>query len=103
MKKLPEDRMVLELLPEFIDSWISDINEQFTLLYEARDQKNNDFYRFAHTLKGSGFQFGLDEVGEMGLEMMYKIKEGKWEELAEYKQKLLDEFTQAKEFVEKNL
>ena len=95
--------MVLELLPEFIDSWISDINEQFTLLYELETKRTMIFIEFAHTLKGSGFQFGLDEVGEMGLEMMYKIKEGKWEELAEYKQKLLDEFTQAKEFVEKNL
>ncbi len=103
MKKLPDDKTVLELLPEFIDSWIADVHENFTVLYEARDEKNNDFYRFAHTLKGSGFQFGLEEVGEMGKEMMSKIKEKKWDELEEYKSKLLEELVQAKEFIDKNL
>lgn len=97
MKQLPTDPVILELLPEFIDTWIVDINEQFTPLCEAKDKDN--FYRLAHTLKGSGFQFGIDNVGNMGLEMMRLTKEEKWEELPQFKELLLKEFEETKKLL----
>lgn len=93
MKQLPTDPLILELLPEFVDTWIADINEQFTPLCEAKDKDN--FYRLAHTLKGSGFQFGIDEVGNMGLEMMRLTKE----EIPKFKELLLKEFEETKELL----
>ncbi len=86
--QLPTDPMILELFPEFVDTWINDINEQYTPLLEAKDQK--ELYRMAHTLKGSGFQFGIQELGESGLALMKEINEANWEVVASYKDKLLE-------------
>ncbi len=99
MKQLPSDPVILELLPEFIDTWIEDINKDFTPLCEAKDKDN--FYRMAHTLKGSGFQFGFENVGNMGLEMMQLTKDEKWEELPKFKDLLLKEFMEVKELLNK--
>lgn len=92
--QLPTDPMILELFPEFVDTWIQDINEQYTPLLNARNQ--DDLYRMAHTLKGSGFQFGIQELGETGLVLMKEIKDGNWEEIKTYKDKLLNILAEAK-------
>ncbi len=96
--KLPEDPFVRELLPEFVDSWINDLNEQFQPLVEQK--KGDDLYRLAHTLKGSCFQFGLDDIAEMGIELMNYAKDRDWEKAVEMEKQLKDSFQKVKEFLE---
>jgi HPt (histidine-containing phosphotransfer) domain-containing protein len=77
---LPDDPFVRELLPEFVDTWIQDIDNQFKGLIETKN--SDDLYRFGHTLKGSCFQFGLDEIAEMGIKLMGLSKDNKFDEAA---------------------
>ena len=93
--ELPKDPTILEFYEEFIDQWIADINEQFDGFVEAKDATN--FYRFAHTLKGSGYQFEITPVGDAGIELMVLIKEDSWEQIPPYKEKLLATFAAAKQ------
>lgn len=92
--ELPSDPMILELFPEFVDTWIEDLNSQFSPLFEAKDQK--ELYRMAHTLKGSGFQFGIKELGEAGLVLMKEINEANWNVIGTYKDKLINILQEAR-------
>lgn len=93
--RLPKDPTILEFYEEFVDSWINDINEQFDDFVAAKD--TNDFYRFAHTLKGSGYQFEITELGDSGIELMLLIREGNWEKIPKYKKILLKILDNAKQ------
>jgi len=95
--KLPEDPFVLELLPEFVDTWISDIEIQFKPLLASRD--NQELYRFGHTIKGSCLQFGLDEIATIGIELMGYAKEQNWNKAAEIEKKLVDAFKSVKKII----
>lgn len=95
--KLPDDPIILELLPEFVDDWLQQIEERFTALIESRN--TNDLYRLGHTLKGSCFQFGLDEIAQKGIELMDHAKEGRWEEAAALKLPIQKEFMRIREFI----
>jgi HPt (histidine-containing phosphotransfer) domain-containing protein len=95
--KLPDDPIILELLPEFVDDWLQQIDERYSSLVES--QSTNDMYRLGHTLKGSCFQFGLDDIAQMGIELMDHAKEGRWEEAAALKIPLQKEFLRIKEFI----
>lgn len=88
--KMPTDPILLELMPELIETWVDDINQKFDLYYENRDLQ--EMYRFAHTIKGSCLQFSLDEIGQVGIEMLQKVKNSDWDSIYPYKQKLLDMF-----------
>jgi len=73
--KLPDDPFVRELLPEFIESWLEDIDNYKE--YEEKQQVD-ELYRMAHTLKGSCYQFGLSDLGDMGIELMGYAKIPDW-------------------------
>ena len=96
--KIPEDPFVKELLPEFVEQWINDISNQFDGLIETENE--DDLYRMAHTLKGSCFQFGLDELAEIGIELMTHSREHNWEKAKEVKDRLLQGFKDTKEFMD---
>ncbi|MFP4529196.1 MAG: Hpt domain-containing protein [Candidatus Kapaibacterium sp.] len=96
--KLPEDPYVLELLPEFIDTWIVDIDEQYDKY--LKEKNADELYRLAHTLKGSCFQFGLDEIAEMGIRLMGFCKEKNWEKAAALKDPIKSRFVKAKSEIE---
>jgi HPt (histidine-containing phosphotransfer) domain-containing protein len=81
-------------MPELIETWVDDINQQFDLYYEERDTK--EMYRLAHTIKGSCLQFALDEIGQVGIEMLQKVKNNDWDSIYPYKKKLLDKFDEVK-------
>jgi HPt (histidine-containing phosphotransfer) domain-containing protein len=98
--KLPDDPVVRELLPEFIDSWINDIDEQFDALIANKDADN--LYRLAHTIKGSCFQFGLDHIAELGIKLMDEAKTKNWQKAVTYKKPIRNYFIEAKEYLEKN-
>ncbi len=94
---LPEDEFILELLPEFVETWINDIEAQFDKYYETRDK--DEMYRLAHTLKGSCYQFSIDEIGDMGVDLLEKVKVEQWDEIHPYKETLLTKFREAQKYL----
>ena len=97
---MPEDPFVRELLPEFIETWVEDINAQLKQLIESKNE--NDLYRFGHTLKGSCFQFGLDDTAQLGIELMGYARAHDWEKAKEMEAKLINSLLEMKKFFEEN-
>lgn len=89
-----EDPYILELLPEFVDTWLEDISTQMNFLIESNN--GDDLYRMGHTLKGSCLQFGLDSIASLGIELMGYAKEKKWDKAKSLENKLLSEFDRIK-------
>jgi len=98
--KLPDDPVIQELIDEFVDTWIEDINEQFANLIQTKNA--DDLYRLAHTLKGSCFQFGLDEIAELGIELQGVAKDKDWEKAESFEEPLLNKFKEVKVLLEEN-
>lgn len=99
--KMPEDPFVLELLPEFIETWENDLNSQLPQIIQEKNIK--ELYRFGHTLKGSCFQFGFDETAQLGIELMGVSKDENWDLAKDLEIKIRNAFNSMKEFVEANL
>jgi len=100
--ELPKDPTILEFYEEFVNQWLTDIDEQWDELLESKNDGNH-FYRFAHTLKGSGYQFEIMPLGDMGIELMRLIKEEQWNVIPPYKEKLVAILTEAKELYHKSI
>ncbi len=99
--KIPDDPFILELLPEFVETWISDIHEQFEVI--IAEKKSDDLYRFGHTIKGSCFQFGLDEIAALGIEMMGYARANDFDKANELGPKILQNFKDVKVFIDSKL
>lgn len=97
---IPDDPFIRELLPEFVDSWIDDIDNQYLQFVESKNE--SELYRLAHTLKGSCFQFGLDDVGNMGVELMALAHSHDWTKAAAMKEPIRNSFVKMKKFIEEN-
>ncbi|MGB9701337.1 MAG: Hpt domain-containing protein [Candidatus Kapaibacteriota bacterium] len=98
--KIPDDPFVQELLPEFVDTWLDDIEHR---LPEYIEKKNSqELYRLAHTLKGSCFQFGIDEIANKGIELMGKAKEEDWNAAQILGDEIKRLFKEAKDFLIEN-
>ncbi|MCX7736538.1 MAG: Hpt domain-containing protein [Candidatus Kapabacteria bacterium] len=89
-----DDPYILELLPEFVDTWLEDISSQMNVLIESNN--GDDLYRMGHTLKGSCLQFGLDSIASLGIELMGYAREKKWDQAKLLESKLLNEFDKIK-------
>jgi len=89
-----DDPYVLELLPEFVDTWLEDISTQLNVLIESNN--SDELYRMGHTLKGSCLQFGLESIASLGIELMGYAKEKKWEQAKLLERRLLIEFDRIK-------
>ncbi|HRP01157.1 MAG TPA: Hpt domain-containing protein [Candidatus Kapabacteria bacterium] len=98
--KLPEDPFILELLPEFIDSWLDELTNKFPDLMKTRN--DTELYRMAHTMKGSCYQFGLNEIGDIGVELMNMIKNKEWDNVESKCNYVLSEFVKYHEYLQKN-
>ncbi len=98
---LPDDPFILELLPEFLESWIDDMNTTYKSLIETKN--DTDLYRLAHTLKGSCFQFGLDDIAKLGVELQTIAKDKDFAKAATYEEPLLSKFNEYKDFIESKL
>jgi len=99
--KISDDPFVQELLPEFIDTWISDFKEQYKK--HIVEKNASELYRLAHTLKGSCYQFGLDDIAEMGIRVMGYAKAQDWVSASKMEGPILNAFLEVKEFVKKHL
>jgi len=98
--KIPEDPFIRELLPEFVDTWIQDITDQYSVY--IKEKNGAELYRLAHTIKGSCFQFGLDEIAEMGITIMGFAKAEDFESASQMEKKLIDSFSNVKTFIAEN-
>lgn len=96
--KLPNDPFILELLPEFIDDWLSQIDANYSPLVETKNE--GELYRLGHTLKGSCYQFGLDNIAEMGIELMGYCREQNFDKVATLKDPIRKGFVDMKEFLQ---
>ncbi len=94
---IPDDPVIQELIVEFVDTWIEDLDRDFKRLIEEKN--SDDLYRMAHTLKGSCFQFGLDEIAELGITLMDKAKANDWDAAKEFEEPLKDKFKEVKEMI----
>lgn len=99
--QLPDDPIMVELIPEFVDTWINDLDTQMPVILKEKNEK--ELYRLGHTIKGSCLQFGFDDVSKLGIELMGYSKEQNWEKAAEMEPKLKQVFKEIKEFVEAEL
>lgn len=95
--KLPNDPFVLELLPEFIEDWIDKIENEYPNLYTSRDSES--LYRLAHTIKGSSYQFGFVDLGDLGVEMMRQVKSEDWNGLEQNKELFRTKLVEIKEYL----
>jgi HPt (histidine-containing phosphotransfer) domain-containing protein len=98
---LPSDPIVLELLPEFINDWIAQLDREFQPILDAKNEEL--LYRLGHTLKGSCLQFGLQEPAQLGIQLMGLSKEQKWDEAAAMFTPIRSMFVEAGEAVRKKL
>ena len=99
--KLPDDPFIVELLPEFIDTWIEEFENNLPKIYETKDL--HELYRFGHTIKGSCLQFGFDDIAQLGIELMSYSKEENWEKAQELTPRIFADFIKMKDLVEKEL
>lgn len=99
--QMPTDPFILELLPEFLGTWIEDVNIQLPELIHKRDAQG--VYRLGHTIKGSCAQFGLDEISTTGIELMGYAKNEDWKSIEPMRQRLSDAFIAAKQFVDEHI
>lgn len=98
--KLSNDPFVLELLPEFVDNWLADL-KNLSRIISSRNA--DELYRFAHTLKGSCLQFGLDHIAQMGIELMCYAKSFDWENATAMEGKIRKSLLEVKTYLENNL
>ncbi|MCX7907994.1 MAG: Hpt domain-containing protein [Ignavibacteria bacterium] len=98
--KLSDDPFVRELLPEFVENWLFDIDTQFDEL--VQNKKQDDLYRLAHTLKGSCFQFGLEHIAHLGIELMGYAKKADWENAVLMKEKIKNSFIEVRDYLKNN-
>ncbi len=96
--KLPADPVVRELLPEFIDDWLVQLDTQFAQTLANRD--GEDLYRLGHTLKGSCFQFELNDIAKMGIELMGMAERKQWEQAGAQIDAIRQSFRVAKEYLQ---
>lgn len=96
---ISNDPVIQELIEEFVDSWIADLENDYAILIST--ENSEDLYRLAHTLKGSCFQFGLDEIAEMGIKLMAIAKEKDWATAKTYEEPLKSKFYEVKELLKK--
>lgn len=94
---IPDDEFILELLPEFVDTWIEDIDQKYGIYVQDRDK--DELYRLAHTLKGSCYQFGLDEIAKMGIDIMGYANEENWSKAQEMEPVLVRSFKEIKDYL----
>jgi HPt (histidine-containing phosphotransfer) domain-containing protein len=72
----PKDPILLELLPEFLDAWQTDLSETWRGILERQDAK--ELERFGHTIKGSFLQFGYRSLSAVGRAIMDDAARNDW-------------------------
>jgi HPt (histidine-containing phosphotransfer) domain-containing protein len=96
--RLSSDKIILELLPEFVSDWLNDIETEFIEILVQQDQSR--LYRFGHTLNGSCLQFGLKEPAQLGVLLMKYAETQDWAVAREMKEPLRASFINIKKMLQ---
>ncbi|HRI30265.1 MAG: Hpt domain-containing protein [Ignavibacteria bacterium] len=96
--KLPEDEIILELLPEFLDSWLFDMEHVLPKLISTKNSA--DLRRFGHTLKGSAAQFGFEDLRDMGIKMMALAEQNDFDNAEDFAKTIVQRLQDIKHFIE---
>lgn len=96
--QLPEDDILRELFPEFVDSWLFDIRTVLPQL--VREKNATDLRRLGHTLKGSAAQFGAMDLRELGIELMGYADKDEFEKISEVAQRIEKRLLEIKLIIE---
>ena len=96
--QLPEDDILRELFPEFVDSWLLDIRTVLPQL--VREKNATDLRRLGHTLKGSAAQFGAMDLRELGVELMGYADNDEFEKISEVAQRIEKRLLEIKLIIE---
>ena len=94
---LPKDPVIRELLPEFIEDWLQQLDTQFATT--LADHNGKELYRLGHTLKGSCFQFELNHIAEKGITLMAKANDEQWDDAAQLIGSIKTDFEEARDFL----
>ena len=97
---IPDDDFIRELLPEFVDDWVRELNEKYDLYISEKN--GTDMYRLAHTLKGSCYQFGLNDLGDLGIKLMAVCKDNDWNTVQKMGVDLKKSFAEIQVFIQNN-
>lgn len=98
--QLPNDPFILELLPEFIDDWIDKIDNEYPAYRNNKDSES--LYRLGHTMKGSSYQFGFADLGDIGVEIMSQVKSENLEGVEQNIEKFRNRLIEIKDYLSQN-
>lgn len=73
----PSDPILLELLPEFLDAWQTDLDTTWREIVARKDDR--ELERFGHTIKGSFLQFGFRTLASVGRAIMDDAARSDWD------------------------
>jgi HPt (histidine-containing phosphotransfer) domain-containing protein len=97
--QLPEDPLLRELLPEFLQTWQADASR---ILEAAQEHNEAELYRLGHTLKGTCLQFGLTELAELGIQLMECARHHYWDEVPVLYDRILTGFQEVQRLLEQD-
>ncbi len=88
------------MLGDFVESWQRDFNDKLPAIVQEKHAE--ELFRFGHTLRGSGRQFGLLAMSDLGMEVQECARSERWDLLPALQQRLSDELVYVKQFVIEN-
>ncbi len=74
---IPEDPILRDMLADFVESWKRDVSHKLTDIVTKKDDV--ELFRFGHTLRGSGRQFGMLGMSDYGALLQDFAREQQWD------------------------
>lgn len=78
--RISENKIIQQLLPDFIESGIDDFTTVITKIIENKSK--NELYRLAHSWKGSAAQYEFPEIAEKCKELIQCSETENWSQSA---------------------
>lgn len=95
--QLPEDPIILEMLPDYILSWEKDFQTRYEGIIALSDI--SELKRFGHTLKGSSRQFGMRHIAEYGTTIQQYAETHNFQSALLLKEIILQELSRVKHYL----
>lgn len=95
--QLPEDPILLEMLPDYLISWEKDFQTRFIEIIASKDV--SELKRFGHTLKGSSRQFSMKHIAEYGTIIQHHAESQDFESALGLKEIVLQELLRVKHYL----
>jgi HPt (histidine-containing phosphotransfer) domain-containing protein len=95
--QLPEDPILLEMLPDYLISWERDFSTRFEEIIATKDVF--ELKRFGHTLKGSSRQFSMRHIAEYGTTIQQYAESEDFQSALKLKEVVLQELSSVKQYL----